>query len=201
MIKNFIFDFGNVLTKYDWGSFAVELSGDESMRELMPKLVFSTELWRKYDAGLVTEDELLTQVKEQTDSKYHALIDKMVRTFDTDFEQYDEMVPVLKRLKEIGANTFLLSNFPAKKYEQVAAKCPILDYVDNKVVSAYIHLTKPDKEIFEYLLDKYSLDASECMFIDDYAPNVQAAISLGMAGHVFTDAKSFISELESLDIF
>lgn len=201
MIKNFIFDFGNVLTKYDWGSFAVELSGDESMRELMPKLIFSTKLWRKYDAGLISEDDLISQFKEQTDSKYHALIEEMIKTFDTDFEQYDEMVPVLKRLKDCGANTFLLSNFPAKKYEQVAAKCPILDYVDNKVVSAYIHLTKPDKDIFEYLLNKYSLDAKECIFVDDHQPNVETAMSLGMQGHVFTDADSFVRKLESLNIF
>ena len=50
------------------------------------------------------------------------------------------------------------------------------------VASCEVHINKPDARIYQALLDKYSLKADECVFIDDNLANVQAAFALGFAG-------------------
>ena len=58
----------------------------------------------------------------------------------------------------------------------------VLDNFDGGVASCEVHINKPDPRIYQALLDKYNLRASECVFIDDNLANVQAAFALGFAG-------------------
>ena len=46
-------------------------------------------------------------------------------------------------------------------------------------------MAKPDPAIYQYLFHTFSLDPKECFFIDDLAPNIAAARSLGMDGMIF----------------
>ena len=198
MIKNFIFDFGNVLTKYDISEYIEKLCGER--RDGILNYVFTGKNWKMFDAGLIDHEQMKALAKSEAPQHYHDTIDTLIDTFPEAFEQYDEMLPVLKKLKESGYKTFLLSNFPKGSYEQTAKNCPILDFIDEKVVSYKLHIAKPDKEIFEYVLDEYGLCANECLFADDYEINVNAARSLGINGHVFTTADEFIKCLRSFDI-
>ena len=58
----------------------------------------------------------------------------------------------------------------------------VLDGFDGGVASCEVHINKPDPKIYKALLDKYSLKAEECVFIDDRLETVQAAFALGFAG-------------------
>ena len=58
----------------------------------------------------------------------------------------------------------------------------VLDRFDGGVASCEVHINKPDPRIYQALLDKYGLKASECVFIDDNLANVQAAFTLGFVG-------------------
>ena len=62
---------------------------------------------------------------------------------------------------------------------------PFADSVDGRVVSGFVKMVKPNEDIYEYLMDKFSLKADECVFIDDREDNVKAAVRLGMKGIVF----------------
>lgn len=48
-----------------------------------------------------------------------------------------------------------------------------------KFFSCDYHITKPDKDIYKILLDKYNLVANECLFIDDNQNNIDVASNLG----------------------
>ena len=61
----------------------------------------------------------------------------------------------------------------------------LLDKFDGVVLSGKIGLTKPNKEIFEYLLNTYKLNANECLFIDDSPLNINGAKNAGIEGYVF----------------
>jgi putative hydrolase of the HAD superfamily len=50
------------------------------------------------------------------------------------------------------------------------------------VASCEVHINKPDAGIYQELLRKYDLRASECVFIDDNLENVQSAFQLGITG-------------------
>lgn len=65
-----------------------------------------------------------------------------------------------------------------------------LDYIsktDGQIISYQHNVVKPEKEIYELLLHKFSLDPNECLFIDDKLENVEGALHAGI------DAIQFIS--------
>ena len=76
----------------------------------------------------------------------------------------------------------LVSRFNGNSSMLKKAKRGVLDNFDGGVASCEVHINKPDPRIYQALLDKYSLRASECVFIDDNLANVQAAFALGFAG-------------------
>ena len=91
------------------------------------------------------------------------------------------MQELVRRLKNHGYSVYYLSNIP----EDVLALLKergVLDRFDGGVASCEVHINKPDPRIYQALLDKYGLKASECVFIDDNLANVQAAFTLGFVG-------------------
>jgi putative hydrolase of the HAD superfamily len=88
-------------------------------------------------------------------------------------------------LKESGYGIYLLSN-AGFSFNAFRPSLGALKYFDGTVISAELRLLKPDKDIFLALLEKYSLKAKECFFVDDMSPNVEAALYLGFKGMVYT---------------
>ena len=88
---------------------------------------------------------------------------------------------VQKKLKAHGYCVYYLSNIP----EDVLSPPMERDFqglFDGGVASCEVHVNKPDPRIYQALLDKYGLKASESVFIDDRQDNVQAAFELGFVG-------------------
>ena len=56
---------------------------------------------------------------------------------------------------------------------------------DGEVVSSEVHLCKPEPEIYKLVLERYGLEASESLFLDDRIENVNAAIACGIGGVLF----------------
>ena len=56
------------------------------------------------------------------------------------------------------------------------------------VVSASVGLRKPHPEIFHYTLERFGLQAGECLFVDDMTENIDTARSLGIESHHFQSA-------------
>ena len=61
-------------------------------------------------------------------------------------------------------------------------------------------LKKPDPAIYKLLLERYQLKAADCVFIDDRADNVEAAVALGFEGIHFSNHKQLQKELLKLKI-
>jgi len=66
------------------------------------------------------------------------------------------------------------------------------------VISGDLQIMKPEREIFEFLLQRYGLVAAQTVFIDDNAPNVAAARDVGIHGVWFKNARQCELELEEL---
>ena len=90
-----------------------------------------------------------------------------------------------------GKKLFLLSNISegfAKTYPEVKWIKELFNNFDGIVLSGTIGKAKPNKDIFEYVLEKFGLNADECLFIDDSPKNISAAKSVGIDGYIFDDA-------------
>lgn len=70
--------------------------------------------------------------------------------------------------------------------------------MDGGILSCDIHLLKPNREIFEALLDKYNFKAEECIFIDDREINIQGAKVLGIEGIVFENYEQAHTKLRKI---
>ena len=71
----------------------------------------------------------------------------------------------------------------------------VFDRFRDIVVSGDERLVKPDTRLFQVLLDRYSLQAQDCIFVDDNPDNVAAACKMGMEGIVFHGAEDLRKKL------
>ena len=107
---------------------------------------------------------------------------------------YDYIVDLKRR----GYKVCGLSNWSAETFCQVRHVYPVFDLLDGMVVSGYEGVVKPDARIYQLLLGRYGLKASECVFIDDNAANVEGARRMGMQSLRFTTKEALEGPLESL---
>lgn len=197
MIKNVIFDIGNVLVNFRWPELLCELGIKKETREILARTVFASPWWAELDRGVYEEAEVVEKFREANRDNLDEF-ELMWANRGRLVEPFAYSVPWIAQLKARGVNIYLLSNYP-KDIFTLHAKCgcfPFLDMVDGRVVSAFVRMVKPDAEIYEYLMKEYSLAACECVFIDDREENVEAAQALGMKGIVFRDYGQTAAELE-----
>ncbi|MBO5031148.1 MAG: HAD family phosphatase [Lachnospiraceae bacterium] len=186
MIKNVIFDIGNVLVDFKWRELMEELGLPKALQPEFEKTVFGSHWWGELDHGVLEESQVLEKLRE--DNKEH------LDEFNLIWEHRDKLVKPypyavswIESLKNCGLKVYLLSNYPRDLFI-LHTECgcfPFLDKVDGKVVSGFVQMVKPNADIYERLMKEYGLEASECVFIDDRAENIEAARALGMKGIVF----------------
>ena len=82
-------------------------------------------------------------------------------------------------LKQKGYKIYILSNYSDELFHQHTEGASFLDVLDGGVVSCQVKEIKPNRRIYEILLERYDLDPTECLFFDDRADNVEAARNLG----------------------
>jgi 2-haloacid dehalogenase len=112
----------------------------------------------------------------------------------------EDTVTILRELKDRGTPLYALSNWSAEMFPFAEAKFDWLELFDGVVVSGRVKMIKPDRDIFDYLLQTYDLAAEDLFFIDDNGPNVVAARSYGIHAHQFKTAAGLRQELVAEDL-
>jgi HAD superfamily hydrolase (TIGR01509 family) len=115
------------------------------------------------------------------------------RMFAT-FEHAPDMSALVRRARQSGLRTALLSNSWGNDYPRDGWD----EMFDVVVISGEVGMRKPEPEIFRHTLDLVGLGAAECVFVDDLAPNVAAAVEVGMVGVLHTSYAESLAELEVL---
>ncbi len=77
------------------------------------------------------------------------------------------------------------------------AKFKMNAWADVQVYSAEVGLLKPDRRIYEMVLDQLGLPAAACVFVDDRPENVRAAQALGMRGVLCQATQQTIDEIRA----
>jgi 2-haloacid dehalogenase len=195
-----VFDFGGVLMDWDpYYLFGKMLGNDRTaMDQFLKEINFST--WNvELDRGLSFAEgtkELISHFPQ-----YQELIRAYdVRYLETVKGAFQPVVDILQKLKEAGYPLYGLSNWSAEKFTLVRASHPFFEWFDEIVLSGEIGLVKPDKAMFDFLLQRIGLPASECLFIDDYPPNINAARDLGFQTIHYQSPQQLQSELNKRGI-
>ena len=185
MIKNVIFDYGNVLV--DWNPaylFLPVFDGDEEKCRFFTDNVCNREWFTRMDRG-----ESMDTCVAELQKVYPQYADAVAMFRDRWFEMCNGEIPgmleIIQDLKAKGVGVYGLTNWPAETFPEARRRFKTLASIDKYVVSSSVKLAKPEPAIYQLLLSRYNLNACECIFIDDRKDNVDAAISLGMSGIVY----------------
>ena len=180
MIKNIIFDFGDVFINLDKQATYVALAklGVTEISDSMMKVYFD------YEMGLITTQEFVNYFHEEFKIEKDALIDAW-NAILLDFPLHR-----LKFLKELATSNkyrlFLLSNTNDLHISWIQNDWG--DALYNEFKSCYeqfylsheINLRKPNTNIYQFVLDENDLVPEETFFIDDTKENTDAANTLGI---------------------
>ena len=197
MIKNIIFDFGGVLL--DWNPrylYKSYFNNDEEMEHFLADIC-NGEWNIRQDAGRPFAEA----VKElQAKFPEYAVA---IQMYDDDWEkmlkcELPESIDLLKELKFMGYGIYGLTNWSAEKIGYAFANYSFFSLFDGIVVSGVEKVVKPDRKIYEILLERYSLKPGECVFIDDNQDNVDMAKVLGINAIRFDNIGNVKEHLETL---
>lgn len=180
-MKNIIFDLGHVLVNFHPQVF-LENHVPEEKQEKIYQLIFKGAEWLDLDRGTITLEEALASFIRKAPEEESLLRDIFPNYLLECLSPNEENMELVYRLKEKGYRLYVLSNFHQYLFESIEKAWPVFQEFDGKVVSCYCHLMKPEREIYELLVQEYSLEEKDSVFVDDKIENIQAAEALGITG-------------------
>lgn len=185
MIKNVVFDMGNVLLRFDPQIPLDLFCSTQEEKETIRRELFEGPEWIEGDLGNITNEEKYERICARIPEQMHPALKKCVYEWDICMEPLPGSKEFCTELKQKGYSIYVLSNASEEFYHYFPRFAP-LNFFHGVVVSADLHMIKPDVRIYEYLCGKYRLAPEECLFIDDMERNVAAAKRAGMQGELFS---------------
>ena len=163
-MKNIVFDLGGVVFGRDPRKWEPEFMEFFAFihAEKMP------EFWVDYDRGTLTLDEVVRIL-----SREKACDERVTARFIRDAID-----------RQVGYKLYVLSNM-SREFIDFLRKMPVYRCFDGEVISCEEQVVKPEPEIYRRLLDRYSLDPAETLFIDDRPVNLEAARTFGISTFLF----------------
>lgn len=184
MIKNIIFDFGNVVLKWNTKELIKNYSNEPKEQEILEKVIFKSEEWLKLDNGLLNYDEAKIIFKSKLPDHLKEKVEEIMNTWYTKMPLIEETYNLIIKLKQNNYKIYALSNTHVTLYEYIK-NSPIGKYFDGYLISAIEKMMKPNEDIYYRLFEKFKLKPEECFFIDDNKKNILTSRKLGMKGHIF----------------
>ncbi|HUX96030.1 MAG TPA: HAD family phosphatase [Bacteroidales bacterium] len=183
MIRNIIFDLGNVLISFRPAEYLDTQDYSTKDKTRILNDIFYSREWLQLDNGDITLPEAIDSIAGNSSLSR----EEIAHIFNL---RTDLMIPLhqnadlLPELKKQGFRLYFLSNFPVDMFHEIKSGYYFFNYFDGGVISAEVRFSKPDIRIYKVLLEKYSLIPEETLFIDDLEINVRAAVETGMKGLV-----------------
>ena len=194
MLKNILFDFGGVLLDWNPHYLYDPYFGDVEKAEWFLTNICTYEWNAQHDNGRPVAEGTAELIVE------HPEWEKEIRMYYDEFMkmmggQIPGMEELVKDLKAKGYRVFGLSNWSVETFALVRPVYPVLDLMEDMVISGVEKVMKPDHRIFELALDRFGIKAEETVFIDDNPNNVKAANELGIHGILFQSREQLEKEL------
>lgn len=194
MIKQVVFDIGNVCVTFRTIAYFSVFFNDEEKAKRLCEHIFMHPLWRSYDQGLITKEALEVAFLEQLNDDPEDIL-AVLKHWKNVMNPIPSTKVLMQELKTMGIKLYVLSNINQDSADYIKAHMPFYSCLDGSLLSYEEKLIKPDRRIYERLLAKYNLLANECLFIDDIAENIQMAQQVGMQGIIYHDEKQVYADV------
>jgi len=184
-IKNIIFDLGGVIIDIDPQAIVNQMNkmGFSNLEKLYkPEFM---EIVDRFEKGIVKASTFRKEVKDYLEINVNDVVfDEIWNSMLFDIPE--RRINLVKQLKQ-NYHVFLLSNSNEIHYDMYVRDMQLRygyrefdSLFDKAFFSFALHLTKPDENIFRYVLDSENLNPDETLFIDDLEKNRAAARKLGI---------------------
>ena len=200
-IKNVIFDLGGVLI--DWNPeyvFLEVFNGDREKMKWFFDEICTMDWNENQDAGYPLQQATDERVKlfpeyEEWIRIYYGRWEEMLG------EQIDGTVTILTQLIDNpNYKVVALTNWSAETFPIALERFDFLHWFEGIVVSGTEKMRKPFNEIYELTLNRFNIEASQSLFIDDNARNIEAAKKIEINTIHFNNPRQLKSELKRLNI-
>ena len=200
-INTIIFDLGGVLI--DWNPryvFDDNYFETEEKRQFFFNKICTSDWNEEQDAGRSIVDAT-QQLVEQFPDWEKPIRDYYGRWTDMLKAPIDESVELFHQLKSMNKyKTYALTNWQVGLFDIALVRYNFLHWFDGRVVSGEEKTRKPFPEFYKILLNRYQVNPSEAIFIDDNLRNVKAAEGLGINGIHFQSTNQLREKLKEYDI-
>ena len=197
MIKNLVFDFGNVLI--EWNPAKILATFVEEDRKRIKAAIFDSGFWAQTDTGQLTLEAAIQAAQTLLDSSYSATVEAIFTHWYETVDVYHQLQEKIFEWAQLGYGIYILSTTSEIFYAvENAGLLPMTKVLTGKILSYEVGCAKPDKSIYQKLLGQYALQANQCVFIDDLQINLDAAKSLGFETILATSEQQNIIAIEEL---
>ena len=192
-MKNVVFDLGAVVVDWNPDRLLREYPGDIALPVTLFEKGFFQNYWSEFDRGVLSQEEMAKSISTFATRPYEECW-KLMEYIKHSLNDIPETVQLIRELSEQNYRLFCLSNMSLEYYNYMKDR-EVFGYFEGHVISALEHTIKPEKEIFEVLINRYGVLPHESIFIDDLEPNVAAAGRLGFHTLHFVDREKGLQHL------
>jgi epoxide hydrolase-like predicted phosphatase len=197
MIEAVIFDLGGVLLRTEDTGPRTKYAKKLGMsRQELERAVFDGTSAVRATIGEITAAEHWENVRQRLELP-HKEIKKLQDRFWGGDRLDSELVDYVRSLRGTY-RTALLSNAWSDARDAIQDKFKIQDAFDELIISAEVHLAKPNPRIFQYAVDKLGVVARHAIFVDDFIDNVESAREFGLHAIQFKTASQTRLEVGNL---
>ena len=202
MIRTIIFDFGGVILDIDYLRVIkkFETYGINDFKRRFSKAI-QDDFFQRVEKGMVPKEFFFQKIREFSEKKITD--NQIISAWNAIIKEYPpHRIELLQRVKN-NYTTILLSNTnsfhieAAMKLYQQDFTTPFEDLFHKIYWSYEIGMRKPDKEIFQFVLQKHKLKAQETLFIDDSIQHIESAIQLGIQTHHLKEDEDILELFEN----
>lgn len=197
MIKNMVFDIGNVLLRFAPHEWLCTWLDEDGAQAVMDALFHAPE-WRMLDAGELDDAQAAARLCEKEPHLAGNIV-RALREWPDCLTAIEPMHDLVRQCRAAGFSVYALTNF-CIRCRNILADFPVFAELDGLLVSAEERMSKPEHRIYERFCERFSLSPAECFFIDDMPPNVAAAKACGWQGAVFTGIDELFPTLKQAGI-
>ena len=184
-IKNVVFDFGQVMVRFEPAYMVGKYVSNAEDASLLEAVIFDRLYWDKLDSGDISDAEVVVACKQRLPERLHTVAERIYYSWIYNIPEIEGMKELAVQLRdEYGMRLFLLSNI-STYFSEHTHEIPVLSIFEKCIFSAAVGRVKPNRDIFEYLCDTCDILPRETVFVDDNVANIKGADAFGIHGYLF----------------
>ncbi|MFD6139140.1 HAD family hydrolase [Promicromonospora sp. NPDC060271] len=197
VIDTVVYDFGNVLV--GWNPFGPYPGRPRAEIEAFFEAVDFTTINHAADAG--TPFSVLLERVERTRPDLAPDLRRYIENYELSLTgPIAGSAELVTELKGLGLRLYGLTNWQAETFHSAEPAAPAIGLMEDVIVSGREGMAKPDRRIFELVVERFGVDPARAVFIDDKDVNVDAARGVGFHGVVFTTTEALRKDLRALGL-